>query len=333
MLFGLFAYRARMSSSPWDSLAGSITSVNERFHQSVLAHRGFLPSSLAAGEVAGEPYADDWSQAPARNANIAGLHLAVVAMDHLVGLAILLRSTQPSIYGPSAVARSAMEVAARAHYLLDPGISALERIRRHQNDVLVALTERKRLVRATGGADTSAGKESMAQADTRINRILRSAERHGLIPKPKNQQPFIAAPGHPRPVTATGLADQAVGDGNGLGATFYQHMSAVTHGREHGIMQFFTHTGDLIDRTHGDHFGQIEATPQKTALYLSGAPLAVAAMLDRLYHRFGWPTERIAPAARAMCVVWATIGEVAPGADTGRLSPTPKPAVSPDPTT
>ncbi|WP_160159619.1 hypothetical protein [Streptomyces sp. 3213.3] len=46
-------------------------------------------------EVSDEPFADEWAKAPSRNANMAGLQLARVAMDHLTGLSILLRTHKP----------------------------------------------------------------------------------------------------------------------------------------------------------------------------------------------------------------------------------------------
>lgn len=302
-----------MSSDPWDDLAAALLAVHEPVMQDYATHHGFLPGSPAALEGASEPFADDWAATPSRNANIAGSHLATLAMDHLAGLAILLRTQKPaSVYAPSSVARSTIEIAARCHYLLKSGISPLERIRRQQSDRLVALWERKRLVEALGKEQSSERQQAFDHLDSQMKTVVDSARRHGLTPRlgDKKRPPFIAGPEGRKPVGATDLVEALIGQGNGLGAYSYQTMCAVCHGREHGMMQFFTHRGALLDRTHGDAFGGIEAAPQKTAQNLAGVPLAVVGMLDRLYAHYGWPNVNVGPAAKRMLLVWGRIGGI-----------------------
>jgi len=289
-----------MSSDRWRDLSGALAGVCNAFSQDQETHSGFLPRSPAAAEVANEPYADTWGSTPARNANMAGLYLAIVALDQLACLAVLLRSETGHGYGLSAMARSAMEVAARGHYLLDPDVESLERIRRQQNERLVALSEQKRLATTAKSVDANA-------LDARIKEILGSAHRKGLDPRPKAKPPMIA----PGPPSATDLINDAVGQGNGLGAIYYQTMSAVAHGREHGITQNFTRQGALLDRTHGDVFGSFGTTPKQAAQSLCGTPLAVFNMLDRLYSRFGWPTNHIQAPAQQMLTVWKAIAAMA----------------------
>ncbi|MER5523344.1 hypothetical protein ABT075_01845 [Streptomyces sp. NPDC002677] len=301
-----------MPSDAWDALAASLIAVREAFQRDEVMHHGFLPGSPAATEAADEPFADDWAAAPSRNANTAGLHLMHVAMDHLAGLAILLRSQEPaSIYGPSTLARSLIEVAARCHYLLEPGISALERIRRQQSDRLLALWERKQLAESMRAEHPEQVHEAIDYLDDRIKMVMDSARRHGLTPRKgdKVRPPSIAGQDL-KPIATTALVEALIGEGNGLGAYSYKTMSAVAHGREHGMMQYFTHQGSLLNRTHGDAFGNIEAAPQQTALNLAGVPLAVVKTLDRFYIQFGWPVQHVGPAARHLLEKWKRVAEI-----------------------
>lgn len=307
------AYLAVMSSDPWGDLAAALLAVHEPVMQDHATHHGFLPGSPAALEAASEPFADDWAATPSRNANIASSHLSYLAMDHLAGLAVLLRTQQPaSVFAPSSVARSTIEIAARCYYLIEPGISPLERIRRQQSDRLVALWERKRLVETLGGEQSSERQQAVDHLDSQMKTVVDSARRHGLTPRigDKKRPPFMAGPEATKPVGATDLVEALIGQGNGLGAYSYQTMCAVGHGREHGMMQFFTHRGALLDRTHGDVFGSLEATPPQTAQNLAGVPLAVVGMLDRFYAHYGWPNGNVGPAAKRMLLVWGRIAGI-----------------------
>ncbi|WP_432034660.1 hypothetical protein [Streptomyces antibioticus] len=302
-----------MSSDPWGDLADALVSVCEPFGRDSDTHQGFLPGSPAASEAANEPFADEWAAAPSRNANMAGLHLARVAMDHLAGLAVLLRTHDPvCIYGPSSLARSTVEVASRCYYQLEPGILPLERIRRHQSDRLASLWEQKRLAEAASGRRPAQMQTAIDHLDRRMKTVVDSAKRHGLTPRVKDAKrpPFIAGPGVTKGCGATDLVEALIGQGRGLGTVSYQTMSAVAHGRQHGLMQYLKGRGVLLDRTHGDSFGSIEATAQETALDLAGIPLAVVRVLDRLYAHFGWPNGQAHPATRRLLHVWGRVAEI-----------------------
>ncbi|MFJ3758897.1 hypothetical protein [Streptomyces sp. NPDC090080] len=301
-----------MSSDAWGELAATLIAVREAFKRDEATHNGFLPGSPAATEAATEPFADEWASAPSRNANIAGLHLAHVAMDHVAGVAVLLRSKEPaSIYGPSTLARSLIEVAARCHHVLEPGIKPLERIRRQQSDRLVALWERKQLAESMHTEQPEQVQETIDYLDGRMKTVMDSARRHGLTPRKGDSRRPPAITGQDlKPVAATALVEALIGEGNGLGTYSYRTMSAVAHGREHGMMQYFTHRGALINRTHGDAFGAIEATPQQTALNLAGMPLAVVKMLERFYIQYGWPTQNVGPAAGRLLEEWRRIAGI-----------------------
>ncbi|MFJ6730284.1 hypothetical protein ACIQPQ_35835 [Streptomyces sp. NPDC091281] len=234
-------------------------------------------------------------------------------MDHLAGLSILLRTHKPvCVYGPSSLARSTIEVASRSYYLLEPGLMPLERIRRHESDRLASLWEQKRIAEAARRTTSTTMQAAIDHLDGRMKTVIESARRQGLTPRVKDEKrpPFIAGPGVTRNVGATDLVEALIGQGGGLGTVSYQTMSAVSHGRQHGMMQYLKSQGALLDRTHGDSFGSIESTAQQTAADLGGTPLAVFRMLDRLYDHFGWPSSEVGPAARRLLRVWARIAEL-----------------------
>ncbi|MEZ0093644.1 hypothetical protein [Streptacidiphilus sp. EB129] len=307
-----------MSSDPWADLANAIFRLSDRFAADRETYEGFLPGSPAAQDAKDEPHAGDWGKAPCRDANIAGLHLAIMAVDHLTCLAGIFQSTRPFVFGPSAVARSATEVAARGYYLLEPDLPSLERIRRHQNDRLSSLWDQRILVKDLND-------EVAANAcDTQISQILQGATQSRLSPHPgRNYKPPRIGDCQP---SATTLVDQAVSKESRLGRTSYRALSAVAHGSRHGLRLFFTEMGALLDQEHGDVFGVLEASPQKMALLLIGAPITVSNLLNRLYTRFGWPEADADSAKYSMLETWGRVAEVPIPTGSVKGSP-PQPSV------
>jgi hypothetical protein len=175
----------------------------------------------------------------------------------------------------------------------------------------VALWERKLLAEAMRTEHPDEVQEAVDYLDGRMKTIMDSARRHGLTPRKgdKKRPPSITGQDL-KPIAATDLVEALIGQGNGLGVYSYRTMSAVAHGREHGMMQYFTHRGALLNRTHGDAFGTIEATPQQTALNLAAVPLATVSMLDRFYAQFGWSTQDVGSAAKNLLQEWRRIAEI-----------------------
>ncbi|MFI6850442.1 hypothetical protein OG535_40370 [Kitasatospora sp. NBC_00085] len=218
-----------MSSEPWGDLASSIAGLHDAYARSQQQYQGFLPDSPAAREAASEPFAGDWAQYPSRNANMAGLLVAMLAVDQLAGLATLLRAS-PSVTAPSVVARSMLETASLAFYLLDPAADALERIRRQQNYRLVALWESRMLLDPDRTRDPEASPVAVRTMDERMDGILRTATRFGLTPRRSKDNrfaPFIASAEHTKAVRAMPLIEDAVGGDDGLGALVYRLSSSV----------------------------------------------------------------------------------------------------------
>lgn len=169
--------------------------------------------------------------------------------------------------------------------------------------------EQKRIAEAANRATSATMQEAIDHLDRRVKTVVESAKRQGLTPRIKDEKrpPFIAGLGVTKGIGATDLVEALIGQGNGLGTVSYETMSAVAHGRQHGMMQYLKSHGALLDHTHGDAFGSIEATAQQAAVDLGGTPLAAFRMLDRLYDHFGWPSNEVGPAARRLLQVWARV--------------------------
>jgi len=144
--------------------------------------------------------------------------------------------------------------------------------------------------------------------DAQISQILRGATQSHLSPhQGKNYKPPRIGDSQP---SATMLVDQAVSKESRLGRTSYRALSAVAHGSRHGLRLFFTEMGALLDQEHGDVFGVLEASPQKMALLLIGAPIAVSNLLNRLYNRFGWPEADADSEKFSMLETWGRVADV-----------------------
>lgn len=99
--------------------------------------------------------------------------------------------TDGIIYPMFTVARSALEIAAQAHYLAEPDIGAEERIHRHMNIRPVSCHE-QRLLLTTFLDGSYEDAETAAKLDYitgRIGRVIRTAEKDGLevTPEPRHK--------------------------------------------------------------------------------------------------------------------------------------------------
>lgn len=87
------------------------------------------PGSPAAGELANTEVRQDgspWGEDPVRTAYAAANLMMTGVLDNLAGLRQLLADQMPVI-GPTVIARSAIEIASGAWWLMEPGIAARRR--------------------------------------------------------------------------------------------------------------------------------------------------------------------------------------------------------------
>lgn len=97
-------------------------------------------------EAAGEPFAGGGGAQPARELMATIALASASCADYLTVTAKVLQA-RSGMYSLYTLARSALEAAAQACYLTEPGIEPLERVRRHMNLDLRALHENGRMLR------------------------------------------------------------------------------------------------------------------------------------------------------------------------------------------
>lgn len=296
-----------MSTDPWQALAGSLTALHDSFATKQNAERGFADGSPAHEECREETLAGAWGDSPAHDANLTVMMSAYAVMDHLNALATLLGGP-PSVYAPFTVARSAMDIAAQAWFLLEPGIGARERVRRHINTRLHSLKEQSLLT----GADTSPHADRIREhSREKTDRILESARQHGFtVVGKKNDKVRPLSLGQPMPKT-THLVQQCADASGKLGGVFWRHGSAVAHGLHHGLLSAFVPAADGQPASeNGVTYGALSLSPKDAALQAAGAPLTAIMMLFRLYEQYGWDTEDLSRTVRELLKTWSAVAEL-----------------------
>jgi hypothetical protein len=195
--------------------------------------------SEAAAELANtENRADGspWGDVPVRTAYAAANLMMTGVLDNLAALRQLLDDQMP-VLGPTVVARSAIEIAAGAWWLMEPGLGARARVCR---EGVLSLTSARRAgqladeFRETGHEVSEAIEEASQQEATAMQRIATlgiGKPTMGFAPTIENEKAPDATHG-----TAAML--KAVMPASIPGTAVYRTYSAATHGTIYGLMQF-----------------------------------------------------------------------------------------------
>ncbi|MGW5658366.1 hypothetical protein [Streptomyces humi] len=294
-----------MTTDAWHVLSDSLQILHEEFDNTYARHHGrALPGSPAALELQDDDLAGEWGARPVQDAHLAAITPTSAVMDHLDALGVLF--TSPSgLMASHTVARSALDIATKPWFLLEPGVDARERVRRYMNYRLQSLKEQSLMV----GNDQSPGAEAARQhVRERTERILRAARHHGFSVKEKitdKMRPCYLGP-HRVPSTTEMASEIIAPGGSRLGALLWRANSAVAHGQTHGLMMFYAEAPGAPVTGPDDHFEyrQMQISPQEAALGCAGAPRAALAMLRRLYSHCGWPTDELEAAGRQTLETW-----------------------------
>ncbi|MGW6739359.1 hypothetical protein ACWGDX_01225 [Streptomyces sp. NPDC055025] len=297
-----------MTTDAWHVLSGSLQILHEEFNNTYARHRGrALPGSPAALELQDDDLAGEWGARPVHDAHLAAISPTSAVMDHLDGLGMLF--TSPSgLMASHTVARSALDIATKPWFLLEPDIGARERVRRYMNYRLQSLKEQSLML----GNDHASEAEAVRQhVRERTERILRAARHHGFSVKGKimdKVRPCYLGP-HPVPSTTEMASDVIAPGGSQLGALLWRATSAIAHGQTHGLMMFYAEAPGAPVTGPDDHFEyrQMQISPQEAALRCAGAPLATLAMLRRLYSHYGWAAAELEAAGRQTAKTWLHI--------------------------
>jgi len=247
---------------------------------------GSLPAadSRAMGEIASESkYAggEPWGDEPARQAHhLAGM-LLVGSTDCTRSACRLLAEAPTPAYAHMVLARSALEHAGRAWWLLDARIGIRERIARGFNDRLNGLAQQDFL--PIPPADKRRARE-------RRKALFAEADRLGFRKVTGRRQLSWIEEHRPTP---TALVRKLLGDDQetGLGTTVYWLFSAVDHGTTSGLSQSIDADAPQLPQTPGVTWGAVYTSSAGVCSVLSAILLGLGRALQARNDLFGWPSE------------------------------------------
>jgi hypothetical protein len=159
-------------------------------------------------------------------------------LDDLAGLRQML-DDQMSVIGPTVVARSAIEIASGAWWLMEPGIGVRRRVCR---ELALSLSSARRAKQVAQefkdkgypvSQDMDEAHEQEARALQRIADLGIAVPTSGFSPKVETEQAESAT-------AATAVMLKAVLPASVPGEFVYRSYSAVTHGEFYGLMNFMT---------------------------------------------------------------------------------------------
>jgi hypothetical protein len=187
-----------------------------------------------------------WGERPPRTAYAAAKLMMIGVVDDLKSLDRLLVDPVPVI-GPTVIARSAIEIASGAWWLMEPGIGARRRVCR---ELVASLTSARWAMKVANeyeekfriSGDPMPQEIAKLIADVRQQEatvLQRSTNLAVAAPTPgtntriETEQADAAA-------TATANMLEALLPPDMPGTIFYRTYSAVTHGQFYGLMNFMT---------------------------------------------------------------------------------------------
>ncbi|MFF2058967.1 hypothetical protein [Rhodococcus qingshengii] len=165
-------------TDPFDQLGAAILGVSNAFRaHAVDSASPYKPNSGAWKDRNAEHhFTGAWSQMPMRNVNVEALRYLANAEDHLRSCGYLIPAEGIAL-SPISLCRTVLNATAMAHWLLEPGISATERMRRYMNVQLHVLRERVQY------AEESQDAQSRKVLETRISDLNNAASAAGMTPK------------------------------------------------------------------------------------------------------------------------------------------------------
>jgi hypothetical protein len=191
-----------------------------------------------------QPTVDAATTKRALDTTYAAARLGLVAVaDQSLSLARLVTEPEPGPFGSlgvEALSRSAVEMAARSWWLLEPGVGAADRVARFLADQLFSAYEAERMAREMKWPHGVTGL-SPGSAD-----IKRKCDELHLSHDNNQQAPMVAGQTRPR---STALVPELVKDTiyAPSHAMVYRLTSATTHGTHYALMRGYRDTGERVD--------------------------------------------------------------------------------------
>jgi hypothetical protein len=238
------------------------------------------PGSQAAAEHDDESrFASpgEWGPDPVRQVYSTAALLLSAVDDNLQGIYRLLI---PEALGVALTAssRSAVELCARAYWIMDPGIDVRNRIARGMTERLASLREQKKL---------PIDPEERARAARRVAGITSAARRLRFQIRTDRRGPQSI--GKPRPPATELVARLMDGRDPRFGEVLYRTYSATSHGTLYGIT---THLRREPDPT-GQHelVAKLDFDPRSVLTIAGAVVLAYQRTIDRQVALYGWDPE------------------------------------------
>lgn len=201
------------------------------------------PGSEAAAEIANKEIRQSgapWGEDPPRTAYAAANLMMTGVLDNLTSIHKLIGIEMPVI-GPTVIARSAVEIASGAWWLMEPGIGARRRVCRELALSLQSARRARQVAEevqahalAHGiqtGQEITDALQQEADVLQRITDLGIALPTPGFSPKVENEKADSATE-----ATAELLAE--ILRRHGPGSSIYRTYSAVTHGTLYGLMNF-----------------------------------------------------------------------------------------------
>jgi hypothetical protein len=235
------------------------------------------PGSEGAIEVANTETgpAGPWGESPARTAHALTHALMDAALAHLRALALLYVDSPPEMT-PTTIARSVMEMAATAWWIMEPGIGVRSRVARVTSDRLRSGCE---AAKAIGNLPPTVNQADYSEMEADVRQYAADL---GLS----------AAPGDPRidgqvRPSSTDLISSLFETETELNRSqsllVYSVYSGVAHGLLYGIMQFLRQV-----EINGETRLVWQTDPHITDAVVSYTLAALIAAMDRVLAVMGW---------------------------------------------
>jgi len=289
-----------MSSDPFADLGKTLArfaaELGDLFRKNEMPAAG----SPADRESDGEPYAGAWGAGPSREVFATVAMSSASCADHLTVASHVL-SERSGLHSVYTLSRGALEAAAKACYLTEPGIDPLERIRRHMNLALLALREDARMHRRIPGAEAAA---KVARHDAREDVIGSVGQSFGLTftKAKRDNQAHLGE----KPRGAMTMIEQCAPGAPALRSA-YQLLSSVAHSQWNGHSL-------LLARTRAEACGrvslQLNAALRDMAIHLFAAPLCGAVLAERLRWYLGWDCDDLNAFTVMMLDNWGRIAGI-----------------------
>jgi hypothetical protein len=201
------------------------------------------PGAEAAAELANTEVrqnGDPWGENPPRTAYAAANLMMTGVLDNLASIHNLLAIEMPVI-GPTVLARSTIEIASGAWWLMEPGIGARKRVCRELALSLESARRAGQVAKEFQDTGFPVGPE-ITEALQQEAKVLDRIKEYGITPPTSTgYSPTIETEKTASATAATSELLKAALPGSVPGTSFYRTYSAVTHGEFYGLMNFMEH--------------------------------------------------------------------------------------------